>query len=110
MALFSSQTIELIELLAIHAVCSLDSKDTMNSRGRERLSRGLRVTVRPASRTRPPFPEWRAVGVRQRNLLSCPSACFGVVPSELSRSYSPGGQQDSQCWEDDCSEAVSAYF
>lgn len=51
MALFSSQTIELIELLAIHAVCSLDSKDTMNGRGRERLSRGLRVTVGPASRT-----------------------------------------------------------
>lgn len=56
MALFSSQTIELIELLAIHAVCSLDPKDTMNSRGRDRLSRGLRVTVGPASRTRPPSP------------------------------------------------------
>lgn len=69
MALFSSQTIELIELLAIHAVCSLDSKDTMNGRGRGRLSRRLRVTVGPASRI---WPLPRVEG----SFTFCRAVCF----------------------------------
>lgn len=46
-----SQAAELIELLAIHAVCSLDSKDAVSG-GEGRLS-GAQRTGEPASRTRP---------------------------------------------------------
>lgn len=56
MALFSSQTVELIELLAIHAVCSLDSKDTMSQRGRGKHSKGPQDNPEPCFKDMTPLP------------------------------------------------------
>lgn len=86
----------------------------MNCRRREECSRGLRVTVGPASRTWPPFTEWRP-------FTFCSSICFLVprlavgyfwaVPLRPPKPQSPRGRQGFWCCKGDFfPEAVFAYF